>query len=212
MKQKKNQSRLDLNRISGSVPMFGYQLVRDSLIPNLLGAETNAVLYWAGKELARQYPLKNFQDIVLFFEKAGFGSLTLINEKRNKNSYLLTGAAIETRLNLTDPSFNLESGFLAEQIQLLEGYYTEAFFEIQKRKLQIEMTVQWDLKDPVTADTPDEYFSIQNADETSSRRLDENEVSIEESIQFTNDSRLEADTENFPESDLPTRSSKHKKS
>lgn len=39
------------------VPSFGLDLLRDYLIPELLGDEAPHIMYWAGKDLARKFPL-----------------------------------------------------------------------------------------------------------------------------------------------------------
>lgn len=85
----KNEQQVDLENFNETTSLFGYELIRDVLIPNLLGTDTHEILYWAGKELARQYPLQNRQDISRFFDKAGFGLIELNKEQRNKQIYTL---------------------------------------------------------------------------------------------------------------------------
>ncbi|MGG3923674.1 DUF2507 domain-containing protein, partial [Geobacillus thermodenitrificans] len=36
---------------------FGTELLRHSLLPELFGKDSAGLLYWAGKQLARRYPL-----------------------------------------------------------------------------------------------------------------------------------------------------------
>ena len=159
MKEQKPMT--DLNLIKETWPLFGQTLLRDILIPNLLGNETNEILYWAGKEIARQYPLSSIEETILFFERAGFGNLEL--QKRDKQIlvYRLTGALVESRLNVAkDPSFNLEAGFLAEQIQQQESIYTEAVFEIQLKKEIVLITLKQDTKDSELLEKSESYFSL----------------------------------------------------
>ena len=40
-----------------SFPIFGYELMRDFLLPTILGKHEKDILYWAGKDLARKFPL-----------------------------------------------------------------------------------------------------------------------------------------------------------
>lgn len=158
---KDHKTTIDLNELHGTVPLFGYALIRDALIPNLLGKETNEMLYWAGKELARQYPLNNFQDNSLFFEKTGFGTLSLINQRKNTTLYSLSGAIVTERLRaVSQPSFNLEAGFLAEQVQQQEGLYTEAIYEVNVKKKEVIITLQWDTKDRISIVEPLQPFII----------------------------------------------------
>lgn len=49
------------------IPVFGYELIRDTLLPNVLGEEAPHILYWAGKELARKYPLETLDELADFF-------------------------------------------------------------------------------------------------------------------------------------------------
>lgn len=159
MKEQKPMT--DLNLIKETCPFFGQTLLRDILIPNLLGNETNEILYWAGKEIARQYPLSSIEETILFFERAGFGNLEL--QKRDKQIliYRLTGTLVESRLNVSnDPSFNLEAGFLAEQIQQQENIYTEAVFEIQLKKETVLITLKQDTKDSELLEKSESYFSL----------------------------------------------------
>ena len=41
-----------------SVSLFGHELIRNDLLHELLGKDAPEILYWAGKKLARQYPLE----------------------------------------------------------------------------------------------------------------------------------------------------------
>ena len=60
---------------SETIPIFGYELMREVLLPEILGDDSPAILYWAGKQLARKYPLKDFEEIIDFFKQAGWGKL-----------------------------------------------------------------------------------------------------------------------------------------
>ena len=57
--------------------MFGYELLREILIPEILGEETPKILYWAGKHIARKYPLDTISDIIRFFSASGLGRATI---------------------------------------------------------------------------------------------------------------------------------------
>lgn len=165
MKNEEQTTSLDLENLNGSVSLFGYELIRDGLLPNLLGKDTEDILYWAGKELARQYPLEDFSAIGLFFKKAGFGTLTLTKEKKHQRIYTLTGDIVKTRIEHTKPSFSLETGFLAEQIQLQETLYAEAVSEVSVKTKEVIITLQWDAKDTVSIEKPLETFVITEENE-----------------------------------------------
>ncbi|MEI5905598.1 YslB family protein [Bacillus spongiae] len=132
------------------VPSFGYELLRDTLIPELLGKHTSELTYWAGKHLARRFPLNNFEEITTFFYEACWGSITLSSEKKNRKVYRLSGPIVEKRLEMDeDACFKLEAGFLAQQFERQNKVLTEATNEIHKRSSIVELIVQWDSSIPI---------------------------------------------------------------
>lgn len=131
-----------------TIPSFGYELVREELLSNILGKDSPEILYWSGKRLARSYPLQSITEIINFFEKAGWGQLTLKKEVSNELHFQLTSPLIVNRLlNKKDTHFKLETGFLAQQIELQSGMMAEAYEQIQKKAGLIEIIVRWDKKD-----------------------------------------------------------------
>lgn len=113
---------------------FPLILMRDFLLPTILGNETSDVLYWSGKQLARQFPLLDETDIQESFEYCGFGNLDLVKKERNRDIYHLHGSIIETRLLKQDISFHLEAGFLSEQLFLTTKISCEVQVKILKNK------------------------------------------------------------------------------
>lgn len=133
-----------------TVPLFGYELMRDILLPDILGKHTADILYWGGKSLARKFPLVSLEEIEAFFLEAGWGELKKTEEKKDEQIFTLSGPSIERRLSLkTDTSFKMEAGFLAEQIQNQKKAVTEAAEEIQKRAKTVRIIVRTDLKDTI---------------------------------------------------------------
>jgi predicted hydrocarbon binding protein len=129
-------------------PYFGYSLIRDVLLPDLLGNETNQILYWSGKNLARKYPLERKEDLISFFEQAGWGMLTITEEKRRELEFVLSGDVVTKRLNNhPNASFHLEAGFIAEQIQLQKNCTAESLLELKGKQDKVLITVKWDKKD-----------------------------------------------------------------
>ncbi|MGD6774286.1 YslB family protein [Sutcliffiella horikoshii] len=126
------------------VPIFGYELIRDMLLPDLLGKDHTQVIYWAGKQLARKFTIDTQEGIGQFFKEAGWGELELLEQNKYEVKYVIRGEMVTRRLDLNkDATFQLEAGFLAEQIQRLKGKTAEAIEE-QKKKKEILITVQWD--------------------------------------------------------------------
>ncbi|KRL79360.1 YslB family protein [Ligilactobacillus equi] len=120
-------------------------LLRDALLPEILGND-NQILYWAGKALARKFPLFNFADIPTFFAQAGWGDLRLYKANKNRKIYQLSGANVKTRLEENkEAEFLLEAGFLSESIQTIEGYITETeISEVNLKKHVVTLSVQSD--------------------------------------------------------------------
>ncbi|MBM7644753.1 putative hydrocarbon binding protein [Scopulibacillus daqui] len=134
-----------------AIPAFGYELLRDALLPELLGEELSSILYWSGRKLARQYPLDTIDDIQAFFEYAAWGQLSVISQQKDKIIFDLTSELVEARMkDNPNASFSLEAGFLAEQLQRQLNCTAEAFAEPKNRKAKhVTFHVKWDFKDMV---------------------------------------------------------------
>jgi hypothetical protein len=131
-----------------SVPSFGYELIREELLTNILGKDAPEILYWSGKHLARTHLLQNLNEISAFFEEAGWGTLTVKKELRNELLFELTSPLIKKRIDLKpDAHFKLEAGFLAQQIETQIGMVSEAYEQIHKKAGLVEIIVRWDQKD-----------------------------------------------------------------
>ncbi|MFY4774669.1 YslB family protein [Metabacillus sp. RGM 3146] len=133
-----------------SVPAFGYEMFREVLVPEILGHEYQSMLYWAGKKLARKFPIETVEGISDFFLSAGFGTLTLIHKNRNEMEFELEGELIALRLQeMKEPCFQLEAGFIAQQLEQMNEQVTESYEQVKKRGNKIVFTVKWDHKDIV---------------------------------------------------------------
>lgn len=135
-----------------TVPAFGYELIRNQLIPELLGKETGSILYWAGRKLARLHPLESEEKIAVFFEQAGWGNLELTEKGKSKMVFECHSALIESRIkdNPGSVQFTMEAGFIAEQIQKIHGFVAEAYTEVRTGRVKkVVFLVKWDAKDTV---------------------------------------------------------------
>ncbi|MBY0099070.1 YslB family protein [Mesobacillus maritimus] len=131
-----------------SVSLFGYELIRDDLISELLGKDEPEILYWAGKKLARKYPLYSIEEIIAFFQEADWGLLSVKEEKRKELCLSLTGEFVSNRLKKDkNTTFQLEAGFLAQQIEWQKKVVAEAFEHPNKRSNIIQFTIKWDSHD-----------------------------------------------------------------
>ncbi len=128
-----------------TVPIFGYELLRDVLLKDILGKETEDILYWSGKSIARKFPCTTLEELSLFFQEAGWGDLQLAKESKKEKIFELSGPFIKRRFSVqADPFFSLESGFLAEQISAQEQAAAESVSDIQKRAQKVQITVKWE--------------------------------------------------------------------
>ncbi|WP_241156884.1 YslB family protein [Bacillus sp. FJAT-42376] len=132
------------------VPAFGHELLREVLLPEILGQEYPSMLYWAGRKLARHYPLETAEELPQFFALAGWGTLSLIHRKQGEMEFELSSDLIDARFkSQKEPSFQLEAGFLAEQVQTIGKHAAEAYEQVKRRSGKVMLTVKWDKKDQI---------------------------------------------------------------
>ncbi len=135
-----------------TIPMnaFAYELIREELLPDIIGKELDRISYWAGKNLARKYTLETFDDIIVFFQQAGWGDLSIIEQNRREMQLQLTSPLIAERYkNKRHTTYQLEAGFLAQQVQQQRQVIAEAYENQKKRSEKVLFTVKWDSKDSI---------------------------------------------------------------
>lgn len=141
----------EINTSESTIPVFGYELLREILLPSILGKETATILYWAGKDLARKFPLQSIDEIINFFIQAGWGSLVVKEDGKNELQVELSSTVITERLHKKDSptTFQLEAGFLAQQIESQKNVIAECYEHPKKRSNKVLFTIKWDKKDPI---------------------------------------------------------------
>jgi len=133
-----------------TVSKFGYELIREVLLPELLGKDGPEILYWAGKILARKYPLETIEEVIVFFSRASWGELSIRKQSKNEIEFELDTVLLASRVtSKAETYFQLEAGFLAQQIEMQKGVTAEAFEHPVKRSKLASFTVKWDSKDPI---------------------------------------------------------------
>ncbi|HJE96841.1 MAG TPA: YslB family protein [Ligilactobacillus acidipiscis] len=154
--------------VSSDTRSFPTTLLRDELIPALVGKDGN-ILYWAGKKIAREFVLTKDEEIAVFFKEAGWGNLERIKSKRNTQTFELSGPIIETRQKV-DKSANylLEAGFLAETIQNQIGHLAEALISSTKKNV-VTIIVQVDLNSSTQQEDVEENNRINLLEEHDTR-------------------------------------------
>jgi predicted hydrocarbon binding protein len=135
---------------SRNISIFGYELIREFVLPEILGKDTPEILYWTGKRLARKYPLHTHDELIDFFAKASWGQLDIKNERKDEIEFELKSPLIVSRVkSKAEYFFQLEAGFLAQQIEHQKQAVAEAFEHPAKKSNIVQFTVKWDKKDEV---------------------------------------------------------------
>src|SRR5699024_2329659 len=119
-----------------------HDIIRYLVLPDLLGHNSETLLYFSGRKLARKIEINDINDIYYFFQKINWGNLELVKEKKNELSLLLMSDEIVQRLKselLTE--FNLEAGFLSEAMELVTGRPSECEVNINKRLFQVNFKI-----------------------------------------------------------------------
>ena len=138
---------------------FSQSVLRDVLIPAILDKQTDGILYWAGKDLARQFPVQTTDDVTLIFAQLGFGDLRLKKQNSRQQLWQLSGDTVTQRLTTAHPNFTLEAGFLAQQVEFQTNATTEAQLTEKKKNL-IEITVQHNASDMTTDIEPVTFLQL----------------------------------------------------
>ncbi len=124
------------------INQFGYELIRNDVLKDILGKEHDSILYWLGKSLARKYPVETNEQLVTFFEKANWGSLKLLKEKKHVKMYELVGQWMGKH---DQRCYQLEAGFLAQQIELSLNLISGATYTVKKES--VVFTIESDRHD-----------------------------------------------------------------
>lgn len=120
----------------------GHDILRYVGLHDLLGEESSNLLYFMGKNLARNFDMKSIDDIYHFFDKMGWGKLELVKEKKKRLTFTLLSDSVVHKLKSSiETEFRLEAGFLAESIQLITEEECECIEEVNYKIHQIEFTV-----------------------------------------------------------------------
>lgn len=131
-----------------NISLFGYELIREFILPEILGKDTPEILYWAGKRLARNHPLNSVDEIIDFFSKASWGHLELKKERKDEIEFELVSPLIVSRVkSKAEHYFQIEAGFLAQQIEFQKQVIAETFEHPVKKANKVQFTVKWDRKD-----------------------------------------------------------------
>lgn len=121
---------------------IGYDILKYVSLPNVFGAENEAIMYYVGRDLARKLEMRSIDDLFYLFEKFRWGKLELIKQKKNEMTFHLMSDDIVHRLRSPlDIDFRLESGFLAEAIQKLYERQCECTEKVNEKLYRAEFQV-----------------------------------------------------------------------
>lgn len=116
---------------------FGYELLRKNVLPDILGSDEHAILYWAGKQLARRYPCSSSGEVADFFRDAGWGEIVW---KKERKKDVVAELSVDEKGNSFTKA--LEGGFLAEQWSRMKSTYAETY--IEEKKKTTTMHIKWE--------------------------------------------------------------------
>lgn len=120
----------------------GHDILRYIVLPDLLGSNSENLLYFSGRSLARKFEIDSIEDIFYFYQKVSWGNLELLKEKKSEHTYLLMSDEIVKRIQSDiNVDFKLEAGFLAESIEMVTNRPCECFETINKRLFQVTFVI-----------------------------------------------------------------------
>lgn len=127
-----------------AVPLFGYHMIRDHVLPAITGEYQSSVLYWAGKNLADQFSPISLEECIELFLEFGWGYLEREQSNLQMQTYSLNSPFFNTR-NFTDndSTFALECGFLTQALACIEQKDTEGEFKINTKHQEyyVQLTI-----------------------------------------------------------------------
>lgn len=135
-------SKKSILRMKGqAVPLFGYHMIRDHVLPSIAGEYQSSILYWTGKNLADHFSPHSLEECIELFLELGWGYLEQEQANLQVQSFSLSSPFFSTRsLTDNDSTFALECGFLTQALSIIEQKDTEGEFKISIK--QQEYTVQ----------------------------------------------------------------------
>ncbi|EGL82960.1 Protein of unknown function DUF2507 [Caldalkalibacillus thermarum TA2.A1] len=126
-----------------AIPLISYHLIRDQLLPMITGEYQSIILYWAGRNLARQFMPPNVDSLVNQFLEFGWGELMLEqNQPRLKKFRLASPFFNQRQIEKNQSTFSLECGFLTEVLAQLENKDAEGEYKVVNKQQEIIVEIQ----------------------------------------------------------------------
>jgi len=120
----------------------GHDVLRYISMPNFLGNEKDSILYFIGRNLARQIEINTLDDLYYLFNKFRWGNLEMVKDRRRTLTFHLMSDDVAQRiLSPFDVDFRLESGFLAEAIEKITNRPCESTETVHERLYRVQFKV-----------------------------------------------------------------------
>ena len=121
------------------------------MLPNILGKDASHILYWAGKDLARKVSSsKTSMKFLISLSKPGGAIYRLNGKGKQMLEFELTSPIVKERIKKREQStFQIEAGFLAQQVEQQKKVVAEAYEHPKKRAGKVIFTVKWDNRDNI---------------------------------------------------------------
>ncbi|WDF83401.1 DUF2507 domain-containing protein [Lacticaseibacillus pabuli] len=134
----------DLMNPDVTTTYFGQMILRDELLPSLLGPRLDRIMYFAGRDMGAHFPAKD-DEIAGTFTDLGLGNLATSKMKVRERTYTLDGPIVVERLSKhPDADFQFEAGLLAQMVQQALGMSAEAHSVVEGRGKRVAITVAID--------------------------------------------------------------------
>lgn len=147
-----------------NVNSFAVSILRDGLLKNVFREDYGFILYWSGKELARQFPIDTLLDIQQFFLNSGFGDLELTSQDSTTQTWILSGLIVQQRFSIEkEPDFSLEAGFLAQQFEIQTNSIAEANFSLDTKRKIVAFEVITDLNQKIDQATLEQKVNFRDS-------------------------------------------------
>lgn len=122
----------------------GQDILRYIGLPTILGNEKNTILYFFGRNFARQFEINQLDDLYYIFHKMNWGNFELVKEKKKQLVFHLMSDDIVKRLTSSIPiDFRMEAGFIAEVVQHIYKRSCECVEQVNDRLYLVEFKVHF---------------------------------------------------------------------
>lgn len=120
----------------------GYDVLRYVSMPDFLGKEKETILYFIGRNLARQIQIEKIEDLYYLFDKFRWGSLELVKDRRRTLTFHLMSDDVAARMmSPFHIDYRLEAGFIAEAIEIITKRTCECTETVNERLYRAQFKV-----------------------------------------------------------------------